>query len=88
MSTLKIRFTKIRDWINIITLLYEKTLKQSMVDKKIDEKEANGIKRIFNHYLDKRSDIMKNTQFKVDIFADIIRKDNISQYQIIELIVF
>ena len=40
ISKLKIRYTKLRDWINVITLLYEKTLKQSMIDKKIDEKEA------------------------------------------------
>ena len=40
ISKLKIRYTKLRDWINVITLLYEKTLKQSMVDRKFDEKEA------------------------------------------------
>ena len=34
ISKLKIRYTKIKDWINFITLLSEKTLKQSMVDKK------------------------------------------------------
>ena len=34
ISKVKIRYTKLRDWINVITLLYEKTLKQSMVDKK------------------------------------------------------
>ena len=34
ISNLKIRYTKLRDWINVITLLYEKTSKQSMVDKK------------------------------------------------------
>ena len=34
ISKLKIRYTKLRDWIIVITLLYEKTLKQSMVDKK------------------------------------------------------
>ena len=28
ISKLKIRYTKLRDWINVITLLYEKTLKQ------------------------------------------------------------
>ena len=27
ISELKIRYTKLRDWINVITLLYEKTLK-------------------------------------------------------------
>ena len=30
ISKLKIRYTKLRDWINVITLLYEKTLKQSI----------------------------------------------------------
>ena len=39
ISKLKIRYTKLRDWINVITLLYEKTLEQSMIDKKIDEKK-------------------------------------------------
>ena len=34
ISKLKIRYTKLRDWINVITLLYEKTLKQSMIDEK------------------------------------------------------
>ena len=53
ISKLKIRYTKLRDWINVITLLYEKTLKESMIDKKIDEKEANQLKQIYNHYIDK-----------------------------------
>ena len=44
-SKLKIRYTKLRDWINVITLLYEKTLQQSMVDKKIDKKEASELKK-------------------------------------------
>ena len=34
ISKLKLRYTKLRDWINFITILYEKTLKESMVDKK------------------------------------------------------
>ena len=34
ISKLKIRYTKLRDWINVLTLLYEKTLKESMIDKK------------------------------------------------------
>ena len=45
ISKLKIRYTKLRDWINVITLLYEKTLKESMIDKKIHEKEANELKK-------------------------------------------
>ena len=31
-SKLKIRYTKLGDWINVITLLYEKTLKESLID--------------------------------------------------------
>ena len=54
ISKLKIRCTKLRDWIIVITLLYEKTLKTSMVDKKIDEKEAEELKKICNHYFDKK----------------------------------
>ena len=45
ISKLKRRYTKKRNWINVITRLYDKTLKQSMVDKKIDEKEANEVKK-------------------------------------------
>ena len=54
ISKLKIRYTKLWDWINKITFLYEKALKQSMVDKRTDEKEAKELKQICNHYLDKR----------------------------------
>ena len=86
ISKLKIRYTKLRDWINVITLLYEKTLKESMIDKKIDQKEAEQLKQIYNHYIDKKEEIMKNTSFKVeDVFNDIIQKDTISQEQIIKL---
>ena len=86
ISKLKIRYTKLRDWINVITLLYEKTLKESMIDKKIDQKEAEQLKQISNHYVDKKSEIMKNTSFKVeDIFSDVISKDTISTEQITKL---
>ena len=40
LSKLKLIYNKMRDWIKIITLLFGETLQQSMVDKKIDEKEA------------------------------------------------
>ena len=83
ISKLKIRYTKPRDWINVITLLYEKNLKTSMVDKIIDEKEAEELKEIYNHYIEKRKEIMTNTQFKVeDVFGDVISKDNFSQEQL------
>ena len=86
ISKLKIRYTKLRDWINVITLLYEKTLKESMIDKKIVEKEANQLKQIYNHYVDKKSEIMRNTLFKVeDVFGDVISKDSISPEQITKL---
>ena len=54
LSKLNIRYTKLRDWINFITILYEKTLNQSRVGRKIDEKEALELKKIYKHYLDKR----------------------------------
>ena len=86
ISKLKIRYTKLRDCINVITLLYEKTLKESMIDKKINEKEADQLKQIYNHYIDKKSEIMRNTSFKVeDIFTDVISKDTISPEQITKL---
>ena len=86
ISKLKIRYTKIRDWINVMTLLYEKTLKESMIDKKINEKEAEQLKQIYNHYIDKKSEKMKNTQFKVeDAFGDVISKDTISTEKITKL---
>ena len=86
ISKLKIRYTKLRDWINVITLLYEKTLRESMIDKVINQKESEQLKQIYNHYVDKKSEIMKNTSFKVeDIFNDVINKDTISQEQIVKL---
>ena len=86
ISNLKLRYTKLRDWINFITILYEKTLNQSMIDKKIDEKEALELKKIYNHYVDKRTEIMDSTKFKVeDIFGDVISKDSISTEQITKL---
>ena len=57
-----------------------------MIDKKIDEKEANQLKQIYNHYIDKKTEIMKNTSFKVeDVFGDVISKDSISPEQITKL---
>ena len=60
-----------------------------MVDKKIDEKEALELKKTFNHYLDKRKEVTKKTQFKVeDAFGDVLSKDNFSQEQINKLNIF
>ena len=86
VSKIKLRYTKLRDWINFITILYEKTLNQSMIDEKIDENEALELKKIYNHYLDKRKEIMNSTKFKVeDIFGDVISKDTVSTEQITKL---
>ena len=39
-------------------------------------------KSIYNHYLEERSDIIKNTQFKVDdVFGDISIEDSIPAEQ-------
>ena len=86
ISKLKIRYTNLRDWINVIILLYEKASRESIIDKKIDQKEAEQLKQIYNHYFDKKSEIMKNTQFKVeDIFSDVVSKDSVSPEQITKL---
>ena len=69
-----------RDWIIFITYLYEKTLNQSMIDEKIDEKEALELKKLYNRYPDKGKELMNSTKIKVeDIFGG---KDSISPEQI------
>ena len=81
LSKLKISYTKLRDWINVITLLNEKILKQSMMDRKTDEEEAEELKKIYNHYIDKR-EIMKNNRSEVEhVFSDVISEGNFSQDQ-------
>ena len=75
-----------RDWINFLTILYEKTLKESMVDEKIDEKESEELKEINNHYIDHRNEFMNSIAFKVeDVFGDVISNDSISPKQITKL---
>ena len=57
-----------------------------MIDEKTEEKEAQDSKKFYNHYIDKRSEIMKKKQFKVeDVFGDVLSKDNFSQDQITKL---
>ena len=61
-------------------------MKRSRVEKKVDEKEAEEKKKIYNLYVDKRKEIMKNTSFNVeDVFGDFISKDSFSQEQRTEL---
>ena len=83
------RYTKLRDHISMITLLYEKTLKNSMIDKVIDEKESDELKKIYNHYMDKKDEIMKNTKFSVEeVFGTLDLSKNISGEQIEKLNAF
>ena len=42
ISKLKIRYTKLRHRINVITLLYEKILEESMIDKKLIKKKPSN----------------------------------------------
>ena len=78
-SELKIQSTKLRDWINVFTLFFEKTLKQSMVDKKVEKKKAEELKKIYNHYLGKIKEIMRKTGFEVEVvFGNVLKKDNFS----------
>ena len=85
IAKLKMRYTKLRDWINMISLLYEKTLKTSMIDKKIDDKEANELKRIYNHYLEKRKDIMNSTKFTFEDVFGTLGNEAITHEQITKL---
>ena len=53
-----------------------------MVDNKINEKESEQLQQIYNHYIDKKTELLKNTHFKVeDVFTDVISKDTISTEQ-------
>ena len=82
-SKLKTLFTKLRNWIIFITILYEKTLSQSKIHEKIDQKEADELKKLYNHYPDKRKEFINSTKFRVeDIFGDVIFKDSLSPEQI------
>ena len=45
-SELTLRLTKLKVWINIIAILYEETLKKSMLYEKVDEKERKERKKI------------------------------------------
>ena len=57
-----------------------------MIVKKTDQKEVNLLKQNYNHYIEKRSEMIKNTQFRVeDVFGDVISKDSISTELITKL---
>ena len=69
----------------MITILYEKTLNKSMIDKRVDEKESEGLKKIYNHYSDKRKDTMKSTEIPYhELSVDILGEDGITSDQTTE----
>ena len=74
ISKLKTPFTKLGDFVFFSTLLCGKVLKNFMLDKKFDEKEAFELKKMYNHYLNKRSELMKTTEFKVEDNSDDVAK--------------
>ena len=61
ISKLKLRRTKKSDWINVSTLLCVTTLKQSVIDKKVDDKDAIEFEKGYKQFLHRRKEIMKNT---------------------------
>ena len=65
---------------NVKILIHEKTLKEPMADKEIDEKESLELKKIDNLNLDKSKKFLSSTQFKVEhVFVDIFEKDKLTQ---------
>ena len=67
-------------------MLYEKSLKQSVIDRKINEKETHELKKQCNLYLDERSDIMRSTQFMVEeVFGRLLNKASLFVEQITKL---
>ena len=38
--------TKLKDWINLISKLYEKTLRQSLIDERSGNKDGECLKKI------------------------------------------
>ena len=79
---MKTRYTRIRDWNNVVFLFHDNTLQQSMTEKQIDETKSGEMKKIYNHYLHKRKETMKKTSFRAeDVFDDVISKDSISSEQ-------
>ena len=74
-----------RHWIKFITILYEKAIKEPRIYKN-RWKKALELKKICNHYLHKRKEIMETTKFTVeDTFGDVISQDSISPEQIAKL---
>ena len=90
LDSVKIRNRKIQDFNNLTILLYEKTMKKALQDNKINEQEQRELKDIYQHYLNKKDDIKKSTQFDVkEVFKDSLgemsKKDLLSDELIVKL---
>ena len=52
-------------------------LKETIVEKTIDENKSDESKKVYQHYLVERKETMKNTQSKVgDVFGDRLGKES------------
>ena len=79
---IKLRYSKWKYRINAFSLPNENKVKHSKIGKRVDEKEAQEMKNKDCQNWDKRTDIIKHTQFKVeDVFGDILSKGSISKEQ-------
>ena len=65
LDSVKIKNRKIQDFINLTILLYEKTMKKALQDNIMNKQEQRDLKDIYQHYLNKKDNIKKSTQFDV-----------------------
>ena len=89
-DSVKTRNRKRQDFINLTILLYEKTMKKALQDNIINEQEQRELKDIYQHYLNKKDDIKKSTQFDVkevfkDSLGEMAKRDLISDEIIVKL---
>ena len=90
LDSVKIRNVKIQDYINLTILLYGKTMKKALQDNITNEQEQKEMKDIYQHYLNKKDDIKKSTQFDVkEVFkeslCEMAKRDLISDEIIVKL---
>ena len=90
LDSVKIRNRKLQDYINLTILLYEKEMKKALQDNIINEQEQKELKDIYTHYLNKKNDIKKSTQFDVkevfkDSLGEMAKKELISEEMITKL---
>ena len=90
LDSVKNRNRKLQDYINLTILLYEKEMKKALQDNIINEQEQKELKDIYTHYLNKKDDIKKSTQFDVkevfkDSLGEMAKKELISEEMITKL---